>query len=135
MMITDELFMNNHTVLSTLSNQKSISQSIKQELFEKIMKAKDFIWCNYSSPLNITTIASEIGMSKYHFLRVFKTFTGLTPYQFLKSIRHQKACSFLTNNNLSIYEIADKTGFENASSFIKSFHKIEGIPPEKYRKK
>lgn len=131
--ILDCLFWQNEKARKAASNIPSIKRSVRNELFHRISNAKDYLWSNYKSELNIDDLCLEIGMSKFHFMRVFKSCFNTSPYQYLKQIRHQKAKSLLLRTTLHIQEIATELNFEQTSSFSKSFRKLEGVSPEHFR--
>ncbi|WP_245917788.1 helix-turn-helix transcriptional regulator [Alteribacillus bidgolensis] len=66
-------------------------------------------------------IASEVNLSPYYFLRVFKKSMGETPINYLIQLRLNEAKYLLHHTNLSIAEIAYKCGFNSESHFITTF--------------
>lgn len=98
-----------------------------------IEAALDFIERNYTSPLSLDAIAGASCMSKYHFIRTFKRITGFSPYEYLIKYRISAAKKLLMDTRQTVEEIAVNVGFSNASGFIKTFSKLEGITPLKYR--
>jgi transcriptional regulator GlxA family with amidase domain len=74
-------------------------------------------------------------MSKYHFIRVFKETTGVSPMKHLLSVRLSAAKALLRRTDLSVQEIAKEVGYENALTFSRVFKNSEDIAPSEYRKK
>ncbi len=70
-------------------------------------------------------------ISKYHFIRKFKRFIGLTPHQFQIQNRIRKAQRLITKGN-SITQVALDTGFYDQSHFNRCFKRIVGITPSEY---
>ncbi|MDE6659385.1 MAG: helix-turn-helix transcriptional regulator, partial [Eubacterium sp.] len=68
------------------------------------------------------------------FSKVFKETTGFSPYDYLLSVRLDKAKELLQKTDDSIQNIAFKTGFNSTSNFIYFFKKEMGISPLKFRK-
>lgn len=129
-----------HLLLSSSEIQKSISKlpfakaAVRIDIYKRLTLAKDYIQSNYHTPLELDTICRETGMSKFHFLRVFKSYFGITPHQYLSNVRMEKATALLRNTSASIVEISDSVGFEYPNSFIKAFRKAYHISPLQYRK-
>jgi AraC-like DNA-binding protein len=74
-------------------------------------------------------------MSKYHFLRVFKSITGKTPIEYRNTIRLEHAKELLLDSDHSVTEIADITGFESNVYFCNAFKAKTGFSPSEFRTK
>jgi AraC family transcriptional regulator len=81
----------------------------------------------------LAELARIAGTSRYHFLRVFRSVTGVTPHQWLLRARLRDAAHRLGACDDSITNIALDVGFDDLSNFIRSFHAEFGISPRKYR--
>ncbi|MFC4319980.1 AraC family transcriptional regulator [Litchfieldia salsa] len=88
---------------------------------------------NYDCLQSLEEIASAVGLSKYHFTRIFRKTTGYTPIEYLSKIRMEKAVNLLRHTDLSIDEIAKKIGYSSGSYFIKVFRQWIGFPPGEFR--
>ncbi|MES2703668.1 MAG: AraC family transcriptional regulator [Bacteroidota bacterium] len=108
--------------------------AVRQDIYKRLALAKDYIHSNHTEPLSLETICRETGMSKFHFLRVFKLFYGITPYQYLTKVRMEKAVGLLKTTKVSIGDISAGLGFEYPNSFIKAFTKTYGAAPLQYRR-
>ena len=83
--------------------------------------------------LNVETLSEEIGMSRGHFQRKFKSITGQNPNEYIRTLRLNTAADLLLNKDISIKEIADVTGFGSQSYFCTLFLKQFNISPKQYR--
>lgn len=101
---------------------------------ERIAKVKAYINSNLSESLNIKTLAGVAYISEYHFHRIFRAFTGEPLMSYIIRLRIESAAMLLITSDKSITEIAEKTGFELASSFNKAFKKRFGMSPGAFRK-
>lgn len=99
-----------------------------------VNKAVSLIESGYSKKLDMNGLSSSLFTNKYVLTRKFKRYLGITPYEYLIKYRINKSKELLESTQLSVAEIADKVGFEDASYFIKVFVRYEKITPLKYRK-
>ncbi|HJW69779.1 MAG TPA: AraC family transcriptional regulator [Candidatus Binatia bacterium] len=84
-------------------------------------------------PQTLEELARTAGLSRYHFLRTFKTVTGVTPHQWLLRARLRDAAQRLVTSRTPVTEIALDVGFEDLSNFIRSFRAEFGVSPRTYR--
>ena len=89
----------------------------------------------YFNPRPLEAYAEMCGMSKFHFLRVFKSITGTTPISYLNGIRLAHAEELLEDNTLTVAEISRRTGFSSQRYFTDAFKKRSGLSPSEYRDK
>ena len=82
--------------------------------------------------LKLEDYASMCHMSKYHFLRVFKAVTGITPLEYRNRIRIDHAKELLKNSNFSISEIGESLGYSSLAYFSTAFKKATGFSPTEY---
>lgn len=101
---------------------------------EKFIKIRNYLDENYSSKLELETIARIFFISKYHLSREFKRYFGTTIGDYILKQRISKAKSLLRFSDLSIDEIASQCGFSDGGYFIKVFKNEEKTTPSKYRK-
>jgi AraC family transcriptional regulator len=98
---------------------------------EKLMRAFEFIQDQLEANLTVAGIARAVRMSPYHFTRLFKQSTGLSPYRYVIQARVKKAKELLTSENFSIIEIAHRLGFADQSHLTRHFKNIFGVTPKK----
>lgn len=82
--------------------------------------------------LKLEDYASMCHMSKYHFLRTFKSVTGATPLEYRNRIRIDHAKELLKNSNFSVCEIGESLGYSSLAYFSAAFKKATGISPTEY---
>jgi AraC-like DNA-binding protein len=117
-----------------ISKFTPINNKKYQEHRAEIEKIISYIQSNYTHKISLDELTKIAYMSKFYFLRVFKSHTGLGPYEYLLNYRINKAKEILKNTGLSVREISEAVGFENCNNFIREFKKIVGRTPLSYRK-
>jgi AraC-like DNA-binding protein len=84
-------------------------------------------------PLPLTRLAGQACMSPYHFLREFKRVIGITPHQFVLSLRLRQAAKRLRHSRDPVLQVAIESGFSDLSEFNRRFRRMLGIAPREYR--
>ncbi|PQP85573.1 hypothetical protein CPT76_35550 [Paenibacillus sp. AR247] len=99
-----------------------------------IWKMTGFIHQNYESKITLNDIAAAGTVCRSRCCKLFNTYVGQTPNEYLIRYRIQKSCDMLKETNRSISEIAMACGFQSASYFTFIFRKQLGLVPQDYRK-
>jgi AraC-like DNA-binding protein len=103
--------------------------------YQKIVeKAKCLMESNVYGTLNLSNISEQIGISSSRLNEIFKTYTGMTPYQFYIHIKIHKAEGLLEQENVSVKEVAFKMGFEDPYYFSRLFKNKTGVAPSVWKK-
>ena len=97
------------------------------------IKTIEYIEENYRKKITIDELADIAKMSKYHFIRKFKSIYSETPYEFVTRFKINKSKSLLLTSDFSIDEISLMVGFNDTTTFIRAFKKLVGSTPHKYR--
>ncbi len=84
--------------------------------------------------LYLDLIAQRVNMNPKYLSRVFKNKVGITITEYISMVRISKAKELLVKTNMKIEDIGTAVGFENRTTFFRLFKKIEGMPPNRYRK-
>ncbi len=100
---------------------------------EPLKRMITYIRSHYYEQITLDDIAKAGGLGKTACTSTFKKCAGTTPISFLMRYRHSKAAELLRATDLSITDIAYKTGFSGASYFAENFRKIMGCSPSQYR--
>jgi AraC family transcriptional regulator len=85
-----------------------------------------------AEPLTSEQLASEAGVSRFHFCRVFKKAVGMSPMSFLTLMRIDRAKALL-RKSIPISTVALKAGFNDLSNFNRQFRRQTGLTPSAYR--
>lgn len=124
------------TVLLSLIAQSSIRSTTKSSKIsnENLEKVLSYMHLNFNKPINIKEYAKICCVGEDHFIRVFKAYTGLPPYNYQLKIRITRAIAMLENTPITISECAEAVGFSDTAYFSKIFKKFTGHPPSYYKK-
>lgn len=82
---------------------------------------------------DLSALAREAKLSRYHFLRIFQQLTGLTPHQYILRARLRDAATRLALDHSRVLDIALDSGFGDVSNFNHAFRAEFGVSPKKYR--
>ncbi len=122
-------------ILSSLQPAKVVPLSEKMlRENERIKIMLQFIQDHFYEPISIAMIAGASTISESECLRCFHNTIGISPIQYLKQFRIQKAADFLISSNKKISDIGIECGFHDSSYFTKSFRETKGITPTEYRR-
>jgi len=79
-------------------------------------------------------IASEVGLSRPHFYKLFREHVGVTPSVYQNILKIDAAIERLTKSNLPVNSIGHELGFASPASFSRFFTANVGVPPVTYRR-
>ncbi|MCD8391318.1 MAG: AraC family transcriptional regulator [Firmicutes bacterium] len=121
-----------HTILCRLNAHNGAET--ESDAAEKMNAAVKFIEENCAAQITVDDMAEAAHMSKYHFIRRFKKYAGVTPYRYLINCRVNISKAMLRQTDRSVSEIAEKCGFLDDSNYIYRFKKYVGQTPSQYRR-
>jgi AraC-like DNA-binding protein len=84
--------------------------------------------------IDLATGARYVGLSVYHFLRIFSAVFGVTPHQYLVRSRLRRAARLLSEPERTVTDIALDVGFGDVSNFVRTFHRAAGVSPTRFRR-
>ncbi len=100
----------------------------------KLRRVIEFIDAGLDKDLRLEDLAQVANLSIFHFARVFKRATGVSPYQFVRNRRLELACTLLREDSLDLAQLALACGFSNQSHFTSAFSRQLGVPPGRFRR-
>ena len=116
---------------STKSHTNAINKSPSQTLEEAVSWLKS----NYSTCINLNQLVEHIGYSRARFFALFKRQTNMTPSEYLRNYRLEKAKELLLQTNRPAIQIGKSCGFGDPAHFSRLFSKMTGYTPLAYRRK
>jgi len=100
---------------------------------ERVDGVRDLLQTHYSAEHTLSSMARSVGMSTFHFARIFGELTGLPPHRYLLRLRMHESARRLSEG-ASVTEACFNTGFRNLSHFVRTFQRWFGVSPSRYRK-
>lgn len=105
----------------------------RDELLRRIGTTVDYLVAHSTRRVTLTELAKVCGVSKFHFLRVFRDAVGSTPSRFLTQVRIERAMALLRTTERSVTDIALEVGFSEQSALTRAFQRRVGASPVAYR--
>ena len=99
----------------------------------KLCLARDALKENTDQKISVKSLAHEIGMSQYHFIRLFSAVFGLTPHRYRIVNQLDRAKNELISSQKSVTDIAFDCGFSSLGTFCSVFKQYAGMPAKAYR--
>lgn len=97
------------------------------------VRAAMWIDANSSESIVLDDVAAQAGLSVFHFLRVFARVLGVTPHQYLVRSRLRHAARLLAQDDRPVTQVAGDVGFGDLSNFVRTFHRVAGVSPRRFR--
>lgn len=103
---------------------------LRMQLEEPIVYINNY----FTDKLSISKLAAMANLSDRRFRQLFREAYGVSPSEFILTLRLNYACQLLRDSGQSVAEIAAACGYEDSLYFSRLFHKKVGIAPLRYRK-
>jgi len=100
----------------------------------RIRRSMELMHAQLDQDLSLRALAAASYLSPFHFSRLFKKLTGVTPHNYLAAIRASRAQLLLAETGMSVTEIGSRVGYLSASHFTKAFRLATGTTPREFRK-
>lgn len=129
----------NHLIVSLLCSDSDaimVRPAARSVLSSPVLqRVKDYVEAHIAEDISLDRLARVAGVSRFHFIRLFKDSVGLTPHAYLVERRMVRACNLLMHTKQSIGEIAVHCGFEDPSYFAARFRRLYRMCPREFRKR
>jgi AraC family transcriptional regulator len=129
----------NQLVIRLVRAHMTVRKSLRLELSRagpvdrRLRRAIEFLHDNFAREVTLDEMAGAAYLSAFHFARLFKQITGVTPHSYLANLRIERARKLLVETSYSINEIAAMVGYQSQSHFTKIFKSVTGTTPSSYR--
>lgn len=122
------------SVIISIIREKSITRDDESNRELALTRSIiQYIQSNYENDISYESLAENFYMNPVYMNRIFKKNTGTSIHAFIVNYRINMAMELLRSSNISVREIAFATGFTDIPHFGKTFKKITGVSPAKYR--
>jgi len=99
----------------------------------QLRKVERHVRAHLAEESTVAELAGLVGLSPFHFSRVFKEAMGMTPLQFVTRERVLRAQQLIRETSRKLIEIGLEVGYTSPSHFAKVFRRITGVTPTRYR--
>jgi AraC-like DNA-binding protein len=106
---------------------------LHRDTLVRLCDARDRLRQSAEDATSVRQVASDIGMSQYHFIRLFRAVFGETPKQCQVRARMDRAKQLLMLTDDSVTDICLEVGFASLGTFSAAFARRVGLPPSSYR--
>ena len=111
----------------------ALKSTTRAEIYRRVMRAANYIQSSFDDDVCLDRLAAEACLSKFHFLRLFRLATGLTPYAFVLRKRANVASRLIASTSMSFDEIAQHVGFTTRSSLFRQMRRWLQQSPRELR--
>jgi AraC family transcriptional regulator len=105
------------------------------DYIERINKVIDYIELNLTNEIKLDDLAQIACLSKFHFHRIFYSFTNESLYSFVTRLRTERSAALLMSHKKTITDIAFSCGFNDSATFSRAFKKHFKISASEWKKK
>ncbi|MCB6366111.1 AraC family transcriptional regulator [Intestinibacillus massiliensis] len=100
---------------------------------QAVAVAIEYMKMHIDRPISVDALADSVHMSRFHFSRVFRKETGMSPYGYLIHLRFNLAKYLLKTTGYTVREVAFAVGYQSEAGFANAFTEKVGLPPGAYR--
>jgi AraC family transcriptional regulator len=100
----------------------------------KLRQITDWMAEHVAEEFSLAQLAAQAGLSKFHFQRLFKSATGVSPSRYHINLRMEEARRLLRETKMSVVDVALEVGYTDPSHFARLFRRETGLSPSEYRR-
>jgi AraC family transcriptional regulator len=99
----------------------------------QIRRVEDYVREQLAEEISVEALATLVELSPFHFSRVFKQATGMSPLQFVTRERIARAQQLIRETSRSLIEVGLEVGYTSPSHFAQVFRRVAGVTPTAFR--
>ena len=123
-----------HRLFEVISGRRVRLKPMRPQDRRRAVEAALWIDAYAHEDIDLAAAAHQVGLSVYHFLRMFSAVFGVTPHQYLVRSRLRRAARLLSEPERTVTDIALDVGFGDLSNFVRTFHRAAGVSPTHFRR-
>jgi len=97
-------------------------------------RVMDLLTRHLAENVSVRSLARECGLSTSHFGRAFKTSFGVSAHRWFVERRIERSKELLLQTHESLVDVADQTGFADQAAFTRTFRRLVGVSPGRWRR-
>ena len=105
-----------------------------REKIHAVQRMQDCIEGHINEPVTLYMLAKAAGYSPWHSTRIFREYTGKTPFEYIRALRLSRAAVRLRNKDTRVIDVALDFVFDSHEGFTRAFSKHFGMTPQYYSK-
>ncbi len=125
-----------HSLFEDILNRK-LCNCLEEDQYKNcsflVKKILNYVNGHYEKELSLTLLSEELNISPNYISRVFREEVGKTLFNYINEVRVEQAKRLMHQQELKIYEIGEKVGFNSSVHFNIVFNKLTGCSPKQYR--
>ncbi len=129
-----ELILGAHVVQHYGATRKKHPASNKGLASWQRRRSTELLCANLDGQLRLADLAGACGLSVSHFARSFRASFGVPCHRWLTEHRIQRAKELLAMKDTPLAEVADRCGFSDQAAFTRTFHRLVGLTPGRWRR-
>ena len=123
-------------LLTAHSSARNIFQSAVGGLSPTVLRrAIERLRSDSDADVSLAMLASDAGLSRFHFCRAFKQSTGLSPHAWLRQHRLEQAMNMLREADIPVVSVAAAVGYSSQTAFAAAFRRLTGETPSHWRRR
>ncbi len=115
------------------SRPRGVPDRAPADVLVHLRRARDEADRSYADEVDLERLAAVAGLSKFHFLRLFRSTYGMTPGDYVSQRRIERAQDLLRATNLTVTEVCHAVGFSSLGSFSSRFRSVVGESPSQFQ--
>jgi AraC family transcriptional regulator len=133
--LLERLLLSHRQIMRRMLAMSCTRPGTRREIHRRVVLAIDYIESCYEHSIELETLARVACLSKFHFLRAFRSLHGMTPQDYLQRKRAYVAKRLLTTTSLPTSEVALRVGYSSPTSLRKQVRQWLGVTPADIRRR
>lgn len=115
-----------------VSSREQVRPVDNPENLSAVRRMQALIEANLNNPITLHMLAKAAGYSPWHAARIFKAFTGKSPFEYIRTFRLSRAAEQLRNKGVKVVDVAFDFVFDSHEGFTRAFSKQFGLTPQQF---